>query len=156
MKLYFLRHAAAEDGDGINDHERRLTEKGIRAASSLSRLLVTLEIQPSHIFSSPRIRARQTAEIVATALGRAVEIREEMNFGFGMAVVLQLIEGVKPDDEVMFVGHEPTLSLTIGEIAGGRVQMKKGGLVRIDTLSIQPLRGELIWLIPPKVVSAVE
>jgi phosphohistidine phosphatase len=155
LKLYFLRHAHAEDS-AVSDHERRLTEKGIRAASSVSQLLATLGLQPSKVYSSPRVRAKQTAEIVAAALGREVEIREEVNFGFGLPAVTTLIEGLKEDDEVMFVGHEPTMSLTIGEITGGRVQMKKAGFARVDTVSASPIRGELVWLLAPKVIAAIE
>jgi phosphohistidine phosphatase SixA len=53
----------------------------------------------------------------------------------------------------MFVGHEPDFSTTIASLVGGRVAMKKGGLARVDIISSQPqpLLGELVWLIAPKV-----
>ena len=51
----------------------------------------------------------------------------------------------------MFVGHEPDFSTTITSLVGGRVVMKKGGLARVDIISDQPLLGELVWLIAPKI-----
>ena len=51
----------------------------------------------------------------------------------------------------MFVGHEPDFSTTISSLVGGRVVMKRGGLARIDIVSPQPLLGELVWLIAPKI-----
>jgi phosphohistidine phosphatase SixA len=50
------------------------------------------------------------------------------------------------------VGHEPTFSLTIAElIGGGRVQMKKGALARVDVN--RNLQGELVWLLQPKILA---
>ncbi|MCU0497024.1 MAG: phosphohistidine phosphatase SixA [Anaerolineae bacterium] len=157
MKLYFLRHAHAEDATGVlSDHDRKLTSKGVKAAGVVARLLHALEVEPDQIFTSPRLRAQQTAEIVATTLGLTIEVRDEVNFGFGIESVKKLIERFDDDSEVMFVGHEPTFSLTIGEITGGRVQMKKAGIARVDLLTRQPLKGELVWLIPPKVTGVLD
>jgi phosphohistidine phosphatase len=156
MKLYFLRHAHAENVNGMSDHDRRLTDKGRRAAHNMAKLLVALELQPDRIFSSPRIRALQTAEIVAGALKCEVESREEVNFGFGLSAVQMLTAHLPDDSEVLFVGHEPTFSHTIREITGGAIRMKKAGLARVDMLSRAPLNGELVWLLPPKVAAAIE
>lgn len=157
MKLYFLRHAHAEDVTGVlSDHDRKLTSKGIKAAGMAARLLRALEIEPDRVFTSPRIRAHQTAEILAATLGLTVEVRDEVNFGFGIESVKKLIEPFDDHSEIVFVGHEPTFSLTIGEITGGRVQMKRAGIARIDLLTRQPLKGELVWLIPPKVTGLLD
>lgn len=166
MQLYFLRHAHAEEGIGISDHDRKLTDKGLLAANSVARLLEALDVKPNHIYTSPRVRARQTAEIVAAGLGREVEIREEVNFSFSVAALRGLIKGMSPSSSVLLVGHEPTFSLTIGEITGARVAMRKCGLARVDLLSrptpptskqaLEPLRGELVWLVPPRVFTAFD
>src|ERR1044072_5656017 len=69
-ELYLIRHAiAAERGDAWPDDSKRpLTESGIarmrKAARGLARLDVTIDL----ILSSPLVRARQTADIVAAAL----------------------------------------------------------------------------------------
>jgi len=151
MIPYFLRHAEAEEGYDINDDDRRLTGQGVRRTGTAARVMASLGLCPAHIFSSPRARARQTAEIVAAALKGSVEISEEMNLGFSPQAVETLISGLEAEGEVMFVGHEPSMSAVIEEITGARVDMKKCGLARIDLLAYAPPQGVLIWLIPPKV-----
>jgi phosphohistidine phosphatase SixA len=64
-----------------------------------------------------------------------------------------MLEEYKQANAIMLVGHEPDFSQTIGALTGGRVVVKKGGLARVD---LQPdsgaLAGDLVWLIPPKVL----
>lgn len=153
MKLYFLRHAHAADSSGTDDHDRKLTQEGIKTATSVARLMMALELKPTRIFSSPRVRAKQTADIVAAGQSLMVEVREELNFNFNITAASTLIKKLSDSDTVLFVGHEPSLSVTMGEIIGGRVQMKKSGLARVDTLSRLPLRGALIWLLTPKIIN---
>lgn len=154
MKLYLLRHAHAEDGSG-DDHTRRLTDEGVHYSTLLGRLLKKLEVQPKHIYTSPRVRALQTAEIVAKALNVQVEKREEVNFGFNIPAIETLIKGLSPNDEVMFVGHEPFFSSAVHDLTGGRAEMKKCGIARIDLTQTTPPRGELIWLLAPKLYEAL-
>lgn len=155
MKLYFLRHAHAVDGaDESSDHARELTAEGVQAAETLAGLLERMKVRLDQIYSSPRVRARQTAEIVVERLKVPLAIREEVNFGFDVHAVTTLMHDQGNGGAIMFVGHEPTMSLTIGEITGGRVVMKKCGLARVDTYALNPLRGDLIWLIPPRVTAA--
>ncbi|MBC7869706.1 MAG: phosphohistidine phosphatase SixA, partial [Chitinophagaceae bacterium] len=115
MKLYFMRHGIAEEGVGVSDHDRRLTSRGIQRVETAGRVLKMTGINPAHIYSSPRIRAKQTAEIVAHALGMTVELRDEVNFDFDSHAVEELITGLSDEAEVMFVGHEPSMSTTLGE-----------------------------------------
>jgi len=154
MKLYFFRHGHAEDADGpdFDDFARRLTDKGVERTQTAAHALVKLEIKPARLYSSPRIRARQTADILAKALGISVAVREEVGFGFNTEHIGPLIADVGTEDEVMFVGHEPDLSITVSKlISGGEMVMKKGGLARVDLFSRAPLRGALVWMIPPRV-----
>ena len=156
MKLYFLRHGEAEEGKDIEDHDRRLTTNGIERTSTAAKVMTKLDIVPLYIYSSPRVRARQTADILAQQLGMGVDIREELNFSFNLKAVEKLIAELKPEDDVMFVGHEPSFSATIGALTGGRVEMKKGGLARVDVISTFPLRGMLVWLIAPKIFDVLD
>lgn len=156
MRLYFLRHGEAEDAaSGISDHERQLTQNGAARLRAAARVIAALNIKPAYLFSSPRVRARQTAEIVAEALGMGVEIREEVNFGFDLDALDRLLDGVSDTEELMFVGHEPTFSAVIRALTGGSVEMKKGGLARVDVTQRDPLRGTLVWLIVPRVFDAL-
>ena len=157
MRLYFFRHAIAEDGGAdLPDFERKLTDKGIAKTRRAADVMKALGIQPTHLYCSPLVRARQTADILAEALDVAVEIRDEVSPGFNLAAVTQLTHELEQDAQVLFVGHEPDFSSTISALTGGGwVVMKKGGLARVDITGNEPLRGELVWLIAPKVFQSL-
>jgi phosphohistidine phosphatase SixA len=61
-----------------------------------------------------------------------------------------LLADLAQPQRVMLVGHEPDFSLTIGQITGGSVVCKKGGVVRVDVTDEKALRGHLVWSLPPK------
>jgi len=67
MKLYLLRHATAVDV-ALSDAERELTREGREEARIAGAALAELGVKVSHILTSPLVRARQTAEIVAKVL----------------------------------------------------------------------------------------
>jgi len=155
MRLYFLRHGIAEDL-AASDFERELTKRGRRRVLASAKVMTRLGIAPRQIFSSPRLRARQTAEIAADALGMAVTISEAVNFGFDLSDLRRLTQDFSADDELMFVGHNPDMSLLVSEIAGVDASLKKGGLARIDVIGRRVDEGELVWLIAPKVFDALQ
>jgi phosphohistidine phosphatase len=151
MHLYFFRHAVAQPADDHTpDHKRALTPEGIARTHQAARQLKTLGVDPDRLYSSPLIRARQTADIIGQTLGIAVQVRKEVGPGFNLSAVEALTRDLGDDDEALFVGHEPDFSQTIAALVGGRVVMKKGGLARIDSLAYHPLVGQLVWLITPK------
>lgn len=155
MRLYFIRHGHAEDPQGpeFDDFARRLTPKGIETTRALGKMLQNVGVVPAKLYSSPRVRARQTADILAKDLRTTVAVREEVNFGFNGAAVSGLIEGLVDDTDVLFIGHEPDLSLLIAELSGGvDVVMKKSGMARIDLISREPIKGALLWLIAPRLL----
>jgi phosphohistidine phosphatase len=155
MKLYFLRHAHAEDGTDVVDHKRRLTSKGLRAASNAAKILSSLRVSPAVVYSSPRVRARQTAEVVAASLGVNLEIRDEMDFSFDVAAVKQLMNSHQTESDLLLVGHEPSMSQVITELTGARLQMKKSGIACIELITFAPLQGELLWLLTPKITKVI-
>lgn len=153
MKLYLVRHGKAQAADGsVEDAARQLTPDGRKRLETEAQALARMSIDPLHIFSSPRLRALETAEIIAKALNKQVEVREEVNYDFDVRAIGKLIHGLPPDAEVMFVGHEPTMSDTIHELTGANVVMKVGSLARVDIEGSQTdLYGQLVWLLAPRV-----
>ena len=153
MKLYFVRHGKAQPGDGrMEDHDRPLTPEGAARLKTEADVLARLGIMPNAIYSSPRVRARQTAEIIARALDREVEIRDEVNFEFDVAAVAALIAALPDDAEVMFVGHNPSMEEVVRRLTGAEVMMKVGSLARVDVAAPKvDLNGTLIWLLAPRV-----
>src|SRR5215831_2904350 len=79
MKLYFLRHGEAASADGRtikSDYERPLTKDGIEIMKSEGKALTRLNVDPEIIWTSPLVRARETAEIVAKQLGASDKLVE--------------------------------------------------------------------------------
>ena len=123
--IWFLRHGDAEDGSP--DFERKLTEKGERQSRDAGAGLATLGVQLDVCLASPRVRARETAQLACAALG--VDVVEEKLLAGGRFDALELAAGL---DDVLLVGHEPALSDAIAELTGARVDMKKGGLAAVE------------------------
>jgi len=158
MKLYFFRHGHTEDAQGpdFDDFTRNLTDKGIERTEAAGKALSKLGVKPKKLYTSPRARARQTADILAKALGVSVTVQEDVNFGFNAQHVPALIADFEPDDEIIFVGHEPDLSITVSAlVGGGEILMKKGGMARVDVSLQNPERGVLVWMLAPRLFDAI-
>lgn len=155
MKLYFLRHGQAnwEQWDRPDD-ERPLTKKGRREVENVASALKELKVRPQEILTSPLPRALETAQIVAEELDIEYSQSPLLAPGFGLHSLRQLLTE-HPDRDLMFVGHEPDFSLALAQLTGGTVRMAKAGLARADLENANDLRGELVWLIPPKVLKEI-
>ena len=154
MRLYFLRHGIADwpDWDPARDHERPLTKDGVKKMKEQARALADLDLKIDAVLSSPYTRAYQTADIVAGKLGLEVKTEPRLAPGFNRDKLAEIVTSFGEDQALLLVGHEPALSMIIAElIGGGRVQMKKGALARVDVS--RELQGELVWLLQPKILA---
>jgi phosphohistidine phosphatase len=154
MKLYFLRHGLADwpEWDPAKDHERPLTKEGLKKMKEQAKTLLALDLKLDAILSSPYTRAYQTADIVAGKLRLDVKTEPLLAPGFAYKKLTDLLESYEQAEALMLVGHEPSFSTVIAEIiGGGRVQLKKGALARVDVNS--EIRGELVWLLQPRVLT---
>jgi phosphohistidine phosphatase len=156
MQLFFLRHGLADrsawHGD---DFKRPLTPKGRSRMQREARQLGRIGLQVDYILSSPLIRAVQTAEIVASFLKRKdrLVLDDRLKPSFDMAKLQALLTDYADAEKLMLVGHEPDFSTVIGQVIGeGDVVCKKGSLARIDLDSLHTLHGELVWLLPPRIL----
>ncbi len=158
MDLYFLRHGLAEDrADWTdNDDARPLTKPGKKRMADEAKALAHLKLNLDAVMTSPLVRARQTADIVAKHLNAQDGVVEDKRLapGFNMSKLREIVREHENAQALMIVGHEPDFSETIGALIGGaRVAIKKGGLAYINVTSTSPLQGELVWLVPPKVLA---
>jgi len=154
MQLYFLRHGTAEErAFGKDDSQRQLTPQGRAEMRSIAKGLARLNLKVDTILSSPLARALQTAQIVAEALDLNDHLIVDRRLGGGCDLdeLSEVLREHSPGERVMLVGHNPDFSELVGELAGGMaVELKKGGLARVDTETVAPGRGILIWLLTPK------
>ena len=161
MNLYILRHGiAVEPGaPGFeNDSERPLIPKGERRLRSASAAMIKLELSFDLILSSPFVRARQTAEIVAgeLKLKKQLQFTDALACGSSLKNLVGLLAGLKsPPEDVLLVGHEPSLSrlislLVSGDADAAAVEMKKGGLCKLEVGELRLGQcARLAWLLTP-------
>ncbi len=158
MKLYFLRHGFAGDRSAWkeDDTKRPLTEEGKEKMERIAAAMAKRNLQVDAIVTSPYLRALQTAEIVARALKMedALTKDDRMAYGFDAQKLGKILVERSKANALMLVGHEPDFSETIGRlIGGGRVVMKKGGLACIDLPDPKAMKGELLWLVTPRLMT---
>ncbi len=155
VELCLLRHAHAGDAAGWtgDDDLRPLTEKGRRQAERLGRLLAAAGFAPDAVLTSPLVRARETAEIVADVLGGDVRRDARLGEPLDLAIVERILGDAGDPRRPLLVGHDPDFSELVSELVGAPIPMRKGTLARVDVeLPLEPGAGELRWLLPPELL----
>jgi len=159
--LYFVRHAIAVDRQTAGlaaDAARALTPEGIEKFRRGARALRRLDVSLDEIWTSPLLRARQTAKILAEAL----DARD----------VIRVVPALAPDGccedliprlaetgacSCALVGHMPDLGRLAGLLLGGprdmAFRLKKGGVLCVDIHGWSPPRGEVRWLLTPRALT---
>jgi phosphohistidine phosphatase len=150
-QLWLLRHGEAVPHDD-DDDARALTERGREQSRAAGRALAALEIPVHLCFTSPKVRALQTAELACEALGIDPVEDGRLRSGFEGRDALELMEAAEGDQRVLVVGHEPDFSQVVHDLTGARVDLKKGG---VAGLRLDGSRGELIVLLRPRELSAI-
>jgi len=160
MNLFILRHGiAVEPGaPGFeNDADRPLIPKGERRLRAAAAAMKKMELSFDLILSSPFVRARQTAEIVARELKlkKRLQLSDTLACGGSPKNLVAHLAGLDPAPEnVLLVGHEPYLSRLISLLVSGNenasVEMKKGGLCKLDVVELEYGQcARLNWLLTP-------
>lgn len=158
-ELYLVRHAiAAERGeDWPDDGKRPLTERGISRFKEGVGGLKGLDAAIDEIFTSPLVRAKQTADLLAAGIeGRpTVKLLDALASGHAPAVVMAQLAKAAKRRRIALVGHEPDLGELAAYLIGARrpLPFRKGGMCRIDVggLTSKPT-GALVWFVTPKVL----
>ena len=152
-QLWFLRHGDAEPHGARADPERLLTPRGEEQAAVAGRALAALGCSFAHAFTSPKVRARDTARLAAPPLELEPVEHRPLASGFSRADALELAGAIGADERLLLVGHEPDFSQVVRDLTGARVDFKKGGVagVRLEGTT----GGELIVLLRPKELAAI-
>jgi phosphohistidine phosphatase SixA len=153
MLLHLLRHAHAGDPEAWDgpDAARPLSDKGRAQAERLGAFLAGIEFRPDAIITSPKVRAAETAEIVAARMGVEIQVDERLGEALDLAALAAVLEDARNPERPVVVGHDPDFSDLLAELcSAGDLPMRKGALARIETdLPLRPGGGTLRWLIPP-------
>lgn len=137
VTLHLIRHAqAAETGSAPDDRQRPLVPKGLEQAERLRGFLARRGVQFDQLFSSPLVRAAQTAEALVPLLrGRRLTYLDALATDAYEALLAELLEYRREGDRrLALVGHEPYLGelasyLLTGEVGRLGITLKKAGLL---------------------------
>ena len=128
VRVYLCRHAKA--APGAPDDLRKLTGKGMTQAAALGELLAALAEPPVLVLSSPLVRARQTAEAIASATGVPLEIESRLAPG---ATILDLREALAGRaGPVATVGHQPDCSEIAFAVTGADPGFSPGAMAQLE------------------------
>lgn len=162
IRVYLVRHGIAlahEDRGDLPDDDRPLTAKGRRRFRRLARAFAQLGEKPDLLFTSPLIRAAQTAEILAGKIRQdEVGVLEELRAGASVGPLLAEVgRRVKDEQSVALVGHDPQMSQLVAVLGDvpkedqERIDFRKGAIVRIDVGALPSGRpSEARWHLKPK------
>lgn len=155
MQLYILRHGIAYERDewNGNDDSRPLTEEGKKRTRDVIKALHKDDkLDVEAIWSSPLVRAVQTAEIAGKVLGLDVVTVEELSSGTTLHRLLSAFKKRNPlPEKLMLVGHEPDCGEIIGGLVGddhGMYALKKAGIAKLQG-EFAAAGMKLKWLLAP-------
>jgi phosphohistidine phosphatase len=161
MKIYVLRHGIAVEPGASgceNDAGRPLIPKGKRQLRQTAAAMKKMGLRFDLILSSPYLRAKQTAEIVAESL----KLKGQLKISDALApdgspknLIRQLNELKPAPENVLLVGHEPYLGCLVSLLTTGRADLmmdfKKGGLCQLEAGKLSHDRcATLVWLLTPR------
>jgi len=158
MLLHLLRHADAGDPlawDGP-DARRPLSDKGRGQAERLGAHLAAIGADLGPFLTSPKVRAFETAEIVARALGAELTVEHRLGGAFDRTSLEAILAERGDPERVCLVGHDPDFSEILADLLGVReLPMRKGAVVRLDVdRPLESGAGTLRWLLPPNLIKS--
>jgi len=144
MRVYLIQHGKAKSKE--EDPERGLSEEGLHETRRTAEAFGRMDPEVYVVWHSGKLRARQTAEIVAEALGIPKRIMEHSNLApmDDVRIVAKELEG--SGHNIAITGHLPFLSKLAGILLTGRdgpepVQFRNSGIVCLEL-------GEKGWNLP--------
>lgn len=155
MRLVLLRHAIAEELSEVpaepgapppTDFDRRLTLEGRAKLRRVLRQYAKKLPSPQALYSSPLIRARQTANVAGRLLDLPVQLSDALRPGANAYHWVRAL----PEEHLMAVGHEPDLSQLAAKFMGLSLppfSFKKSGMALLEGT---PGHGKLAWLVLPR------
>ncbi|MGB2923974.1 MAG: phosphohistidine phosphatase SixA [Limnothrix sp.] len=161
MELYLLRHGIAIERSGDrHDAERALTPKGQRRTKQVAQRLRHLGLRVDGIWTSPLLRARQSADILWQVIGgdRPIPLpalAPDGSFTEGLDI-LKTQQSKNPNAKIIFVGHQPDLSHWAETLLWGKshqtLHLKKAGIIgiKLSPLSHSIPDHQLFLLTSPK------
>ncbi len=129
-RVYLVRHAKAEPHGSGDDDDRRLTPEGRERFTRLLRALKE-RLGVVRVLTSPLVRARETAEILAGATGAPLEAEPRLASGRSSArELVAMVRHAAPGTAL--VGHNPEFAEALAHLAEGDLELKPGAVAALD------------------------
>ena len=158
-ELYLIRHGiAAERGDAWpDDNKRPLTDDGVKSLRKIAKGLVEIGVGFDVILTSPLVRAKLTAELIASELkpDPPVTVTDALSPGASYSSVLDELGKHARRRRIALVGHEPGMGALAARLMGSRhaLEFKTGAVALIDVAALPPTgAGSLAWFLTPKLL----
>lgn len=144
-RVYLVRHAKAEPHADGDDADRRLTAEG---RTRFQRLLGALgeRLTVRKVITSPFVRARQTADLLAGATGASIAEDERLASGASEGREVLALALAAPADTAL-VGHNPEIAEAVARVVGKDLEVKPGTVVALD---VDGKDARLVWLEAPE------
>jgi phosphohistidine phosphatase len=160
--LFLIRHGIAEarSKSWPDDSKRPLTDEGMARLRKEARGLARLDVVVDVILTSPFVRTRQTAEIIASAFEPRPHVTaiEALTPDGSYAAVLAELSKHARRTSIALVGHEPGIGELAARLVGSRhpIPFKKGAVACIEVDALPPAGpGTLQWFLPPKALRRI-
>ena len=154
MEIYLMQHGPNFSKD--QDPEESLSPEGEAQVSKAAEAIKKMGLKFDVILASPKKRSKQTAAIVAEAIGFPVDAIVETNWVKAMTPAEETIQYLKEfaaKESIMIAGHLPSLAEVASSLltAGSRatIQFERGGIGRIDVDALPTTEGRLRWYLTP-------
>jgi phosphohistidine phosphatase len=153
MKVYLVRHGEAVSSQF--DPQRPLSEKGLADIRKVALFIKPLEISVEHIWHSGKLRAAQTAEILAESVSVTKDCSEHKNLmpNDDVTIIADELEAYNTD--LMIVGHLPFLayltSLLVADKETANVAAFAAGAITCLNRRT-PGQWQIEWMITPKLL----
>jgi phosphohistidine phosphatase len=126
--VFLVRHAHADPGDP--DELRPLSPRGREETAALAKRLAGHATPPRLVLSSPLLRARQTAEQIATDTGAELRVDDRLSPGATLSLLRDVVSGAQ--GPIAAVGHQPDCSEIALELTGSDPGFRPGGFTEIQ------------------------
>lgn len=134
-RIVVIRHAKPSNEGFSDDDIRPLSEEGMSIQRAFTEFLKEQGVTPSIIYTSPLLRAKQTAEVIGDVYGDVpIEIVDWLGNAFNDQTALAEMPSPKDNKTIFFVGHAPTLSGFVNKLVGEEVV--KAGLANSSAVIV--------------------
>jgi len=158
MRIYMMQHGQPLPKE--KDPERGLSEEGMRQINLSAKAMKKMGMKVDVICSSPKKRARQTAEIVAKELGYPIEKIKISSVFKSLSPPADAISYLQSftDKTIFIAGHLPSLAEIASELLSEghiSIQFQMGGVCEIEVEQLPTHQGKLISLLTPEQLALI-